>query len=84
MLLLYRYSEEVALLLEQEAELADYIDNIEQINIKKNSDFIFFQVRGSIVTIQLPTIYRAMTVLEVIILSFQSLLEMLVLSETSA
>lgn len=39
----YRYSKEVTLLLEQQAELADYIDNIDQINIKKKHNFIFFQ-----------------------------------------
>lgn len=43
-----RYSETVALLLEEEAELADYVDNIDQFNIKKNNNFVFFQVRRSL------------------------------------
>jgi len=45
MALHYRYSEDTGSLLEEEAELADYVDNIDQINIKKSSNFIFFQVR---------------------------------------
>ena len=42
---MYRYSEEAAVALELEAELADYIDDTDHINIKKNTNFIFFQVR---------------------------------------
>lgn len=41
-----RYNEEDASLLEQEAELANYIDNKDMINIKKSNDFVFFQVRA--------------------------------------
>ena len=60
-MLLYRYSEEVAILLDQEAELADYIDNADQISIKKDSNFVFFQVRRSIDTILLPTHHNNFT-----------------------
>ena len=42
---MYRYSEEAVVALELEAELADYIDDTDHINIKKNTNFIFFQVR---------------------------------------
>ena len=85
-MLLYRYSDDVAILLDQEAELADYIDNADQISIKEDSNFVFFQVRRLIDTILLLThhIYRVMTVRVGIILSYQNLSEILLQSKTFA